>query len=82
MTERSLHLSPEVKSATPCPIDFVCLHGKGDCLCPVQLCVDAKVCFIELVDKPACKHAFAVAFGFGHICTCPSRLELHNKYAL
>jgi hypothetical protein len=55
---------------------FVCLSGDGT-LCPVTNCVSDLV-FVQRTTQAYCP--YDVTFGFSHICSCPVRREIYQRY--
>jgi len=60
-----------------CTKDFDCLKN-NNIHCKVENCVNNEVYFVECCEKNPCN--YRVNFGNSHICTCPTRKEIYNKY--
>lgn len=67
-----------IKKTTDCDKQFRCLADENHVYCAVELCLDEKVHFIKCVEGRACK--YALSFGYSHLCTCPVRKEIYNRY--
>lgn len=77
----SYHVSAESQKATTgCEKGFSCLMGDRKDLCVVEACVDGKVHFIKCLNRGYC--SYQQPFGMGHVCTCPTRKELFNKFKI
>ncbi|MEI2635582.1 MAG: hypothetical protein V9E92_01805 [Methylotenera sp.] len=76
-----IEISEDIKAlATLCKHDFACLKSENYPLCKVQDCINGKVHFIECKDHDPC--VYKTSFGYGHICNCPVRKEIYNKYKI
>lgn len=74
-------ISEEIlKKATKCDKDCRCLSSGGKDVCKVISSVGPEVKFIDCTGKESCP--YCLPFGNGFMCTCPVRLELHNKYGI
>ncbi len=74
-------LPAEVLDATlKCDKAFSCLEAERTDLCPVQSCIAGEVHFIKCLNEDPC--AYQVAFGEGHVCNCPARKEIYNRYGI
>lgn len=77
----SIEIKEDIKALAPlCKHDFACLKPGHHALCKVQDCINGKVHFIECNDQNYC--VYRTSFGYGHICSCPVRKEIYNKYKL
>ena len=60
-----------------CKKDFDCIKNNNIC-CKVESCIDKKVHFVRCSEENACN--YRISFGHSYICTCPTRIEIYNKY--
>lgn len=67
-----------LEKTTECKKNLSCLSGEKIELCKVELCVEDKIHFIKCKNNEPCN--YRVPFGYSHVCICPVRKELHNKY--
>jgi hypothetical protein len=63
-----------------CTKDFDCLKNEKHIYCKVERVIDNKIDFIKCKEKTLCN--YKLAFGYSNICTCPTRIEIYNKYRL
>jgi len=69
-------VSEEVRRATTnCPHDFECPNDGKHPLCPVE-CIAGDVLFVKADRSLACPHLHSLGFGF--LCRCPARQEIHR----
>ena len=66
-----------ILQAANCDMDFICLTEKAHPSCKVESCIGCSVHFIEKLERNC---NFNQAFGNGHVCICPVRKEIYNKY--
>jgi hypothetical protein len=66
--------------ATLCKSNLACLESDCHTICIVKDCINGKVHFIECKDQNFC--TYKKSFGHNHICTCPVRKEIYNKYKI
>jgi hypothetical protein len=69
-------------STTHCPHGFKCLES-GKCgkveLCEVNRVVGPMMAFIS----DACQSCgYYLMYGNSHVCTCPTRIALHQQYGV
>jgi hypothetical protein len=86
----NLTISDEVRRETErCPHDMSCL-STGNCgsipMCAVESRLDNKLLFVDEKKDTVCVSCpYTFAFGYGRICTCPTResiyLQQHKKAA-
>jgi len=73
-----LEVSEEIRQETDkCWRGFACLSGTRDGICPVRERV-GDVIFVEKIKQAYCP--YDVTFGYSHICSCPVRRELFERY--
>lgn len=65
-------------TTTNCNDDFSCLLGDLELLCEVESCVSDTIHFVKCLETTHCY--YKVPFGDGHVCTCPTRMEIYNRY--
>ena len=71
-------ISEEIlQSATKCWRGFTCLSESHNGMCPVRQWV-GDVLFVEKTRQEYCP--YDVTFGYSHICTCPVRQEIWDRY--
>jgi len=69
-----------LKKTTKCNKDFACLSSKTCDVCKVTHSLGPEVKFIDCKEQRVCP--YCLPFGDGFMCTCPVRLELHNKHEI
>ena len=73
-----LEVSEEIRQRTDkCWRGFACLSGMKDGICAVREQV-GDVIFVEKIKQAYCP--YDVTFGYSHICSCPVRRELFERY--
>ncbi|MGD2165440.1 MAG: hypothetical protein PVH50_07910, partial [Anaerolineae bacterium] len=60
-----------------CWRSFACLARDGHHICQVRDCV-GQVLFVERNAQTYCP--YDVTFGYSHICSCPVRREIYERY--
>ncbi len=76
-----MRIDPEILLKTVhCTKTFECLHGEKSNICEVERCVGDEVHFIKCKGTNSCNYVFS--FGLSHICRCPIRKELFQKYGV
>ena len=65
------------QNARKCWRGFVCLSGHEENICTVRDYV-GEVLFVEKRIESYCP--YDVTFGYSHICTCPVRREIYERY--
>lgn len=68
-----------IKETTKCRKIFSCLSGEAPS-CSVELSIENKIHFIKCVSNESC--SYRVPFGYSHVCNCPVRKELYNRYKI
>lgn len=63
--------------ADKCWRGFICLSGEESGICVVQYSV-SDLLFVERTREGYCP--YDVGFGYSHICSCPVRQELYERY--
>jgi hypothetical protein len=63
---------------TRCPFDFVCLDDPASQVCPVLRAIAGDGVFVD--SRRECTCPYVVSFGYGHVCTCATRVELYERY--
>lgn len=63
-----------------CQKGFKCLKNDDHVYCKVENCVSDKVHFVKCLSGNYC--TYKLAFGRSHICNCPTRKEIFNKYRI
>ena len=69
-----------LNGTTKCNDNFSCLFGQKDCLCKVENYINGDTVFIQPQKKQYCN--YKMSFGYGGICTCPTRTALYRKYSI
>jgi len=66
---------------TTCEHDYSCLTT-GKCgnrnICDVRFSAGEYVLFINNIEQTTCN--FRMTYGYGHICTCPTRYGIYRTY--
>ena len=71
-------VSEETRQETDkCWRGFACLSGDEDVICRVRDRV-SDVIFVEKTKQTYCP--YDVTFGYSHICSCPVRREIYERY--
>lgn len=74
----AMHVSEEARKSTDkCRRGFACLSPHANPGCAVRRSV-RDVLFVEKEDAPEC--SYDMSFGYSHICSCPVRWEIHDRY--
>ena len=68
-----------IEETAQCNDDFSCLLGDLTQLCKVESCVSNTIHFVRCLEGSQCN--YKVPFGDGHVCTCPTRMEIYNQYS-
>jgi len=66
---------------TRCNNNFRCLHDDSFRICPVESKIKEDIYFIKAVN-PMRGCNYCLAFGDSHICRCPTRSELYERYKI
>ena len=75
-----LQVSDKTRQRTEkCWREFVCLSDSENGPCAVRSCVRG-VLFVTRRTTAYCP--YDVAFGFSHICSCPTRQEVYDRYGV
>jgi len=73
-------ISEETKNRTTrCNQEFKCLNNTNFQMCPVEDKIKEGIYFIKMVN-PLRRCNYCLAFGDSHICRCPTRSELYERY--
>ncbi len=76
-----LHVSDAAKLLSrQCPRNFACLESNGRDVPKITNCVEGKIHFVDCKAGQTC--LYAMEFGEGRICLCPTRIELYRKYGI
>lgn len=67
------------QKAEKCQRGFVCLSDGETPCCPVRSSVRG-VLFVKNVAAHHCP--YGMSFGYSHICSCPVRWEIHDRYGI
>ena len=71
--------SDDAKNATTqCGRNFACLQDDGRPRCQMAECVNHAVYFVACLSDSGCP--YAKSFGRGHLCSCPVRKDLFNRF--
>ncbi len=84
----NLHISDEARGkTTKCPYDFICLNdakklvcGENTLMCAPDKVINEQYLFIKSAGTNDCP--YKMSFGFSHICHCPVRLEIFERYSI
>ncbi len=69
-----------MRATTQCDKNSACLQGDGKPICTVEHFFGKDLLFVKCPNGLRCP--YKKAFGFGHRCTCPTRLELYKKHGI
>ena len=61
-----------------CREGFACLVGQH--CCSVESCIGGTILFVRRPPEDVCY--YAVHFGDGCLCSCPTRKELYSRYGM
>jgi hypothetical protein len=67
------------QKAEKCQHGYACLSDHKSPRCAVRSSVRG-VLFVN--DRAADHCPYGMSFGYSHICTCPVRWEIHNRYGI
>lgn len=65
---------------TNCQKGFECLKNDDHIYCKVENCVSDNLHFVRCLSRDYC--SYQLPFGRSHICNCPTRKEIFNKYGI
>jgi hypothetical protein len=76
----AIEVSEETRQKTEkCWRGFACLSDTGNGPCAVRSCVRG----VLFVDKQTASYCpYDVIFGYSHICSCPTRQEIYDRYGV
>jgi hypothetical protein len=63
---------------TKCRQKFSCLTGNNECLCEVVENINGRVVAINPINERYC--IYKIPFANSFVCTCPTRVEINNRY--
>jgi hypothetical protein len=74
----AIEVSEETRRKTDkCWRGFECLSNPQGVTCAVRSCVRG----VLFVDKETVSYCpYEVTFGYSHICSCPTRQEIYDRY--
>ena len=67
-----------ITSARLCQTGCSCLKGEQGSLCKITECIGSSIHFIYCEMSKSCD--YRMSFGDAHVCNCPVRKEIFNKY--
>jgi len=70
-----------VRETKRCPRHFSCLaagEDEGGDMCEVRQADGQNVLFLRTDEPTTCP--YRVLFGYSHVCTCPTRFAIFQKY--
>ena len=67
-----------IKETTKCCFEFQCIEEDGKPQCEVEALSAGGVLFVKNPLSLNCN--YHLSNGYGHICHCPTRIELYRKY--
>jgi len=77
----AFEVSNEIREqTTKCPQDFRCLNDESPGVCAAHTRVKGDGLFIEKAKDGFCP--YIMPFGYSHICHCPTRCELFDRYGV
>jgi hypothetical protein len=66
---------------TDCRCYFHCLNGESGKMCIADSPVNEDGLFLKKVSDKDCPYLRKIGFSFvSHICTCPTRREIYERY--
>ena len=65
---------------TDCLFDFNCLSGGKTCICDVVASNEEDI--VEIKSKPSIPCKYCVSLESASYCTCPTRVEIYNRYEI
>ena len=68
-----------LQKTTDCDKDFQCLSNENQIYCKVSQCI-SNVHFVKCSIENYCY--YELSFENEHICTCPTRKAIFNKYGI
>ena len=78
MIAREILISGDtLASTTECNKDFSCLTPKGNGQCKVDYRISKDVYFVNCMDTSC---GYVISYGDSHLCNCPTRKELYDRY--
>jgi hypothetical protein len=77
---KNIVINEKIIKKTKCLFNFVCLSDPDKILCKVESNVGNSVLFVKPTNGSICN--YKTNFGEGHICKCPVRKEIYEKYNL
>ncbi len=69
-----------IKKTTKCKKNFACLSTHNQVCCKVEYRINGSVLFIYCTNKEHCN--YKMILGNNHICNCPTRKEIFNRYCI
>ena len=79
MNRKDLQIDKAVlHKTTNCIFGFTCLTGDKTCLCEVLDLNDKDI--VEIKPKPSKPCKYCISLDSTNYCTCPTRVELYNRY--
>ena len=67
-----------IASATQCEKDIACLHSADHVYCTVENCLMHRVPYVRCRNEEPC--VYKGDLEGSHICMCPIRKEIFNRY--
>ncbi len=75
----ALEILREILDSADCAFNYFCLSAPDE-ICPIDHYSGKNTCFIKKKTTRYCKNA--LLFGKGHICKCPVRIAIFEKYKI
>jgi hypothetical protein len=72
--------NPVLAQTTLCENKFACLSSAFSGICKVRGHLMKETLIIECAADSVCK--YVLSFGSWSICSCPTRKEIYNRYAV
>ena len=73
-------VSDDTRQAADCPYGYPCLTDEEWVGCAIDNCVGGTVLFIRGETEILCRNMRN--FGYEHICMCPVRREIFQRYGV
>ena len=76
-----------LKRTTKCPVNFLCLTNdknpmcyKERPMCSVEVALESMLFVEDKNNYYSNNCVYKEEYGAGHLCTCPVRFEIYNRY--
>ena len=66
-----------IAKADKCDKNYACLYEPDGLSCTILSCLNGKIHFVNKLERMCPYH---LEFGYSHLCGCPVRKEIYDKY--